>query len=129
MSSLPLNNISIKTNPKELIEAENKLIKGLTVGVNESGINQDLVIGKVIGVFDNEKAAKKAASYNSGSEIIFKKDNAWFVATLQEKEVLGSANDDLSKDDIKDIKLNKDILAKQGMTAVSVSFLEDDYDY
>lgn len=108
-----------------LATKENALVKDTTIGVNESGINQDLIIGKVLGAYDSEAAAKNSAESHKGSEIIYKKGNTWYVAELQEKTIFGG-RDNLSNDDKSDINLDKKTLIKQGMSDCSVSFLEDD---
>jgi hypothetical protein len=99
------------------------------IGINYSGINQDVIVGKEVGKFgktiEEKEKAVKLAETRDGSEIVFKdKDGNWAVSELAEEGVLWGT-DNLSKDDKDDISLDSGKMNKAGMKNAVISFVED----
>jgi hypothetical protein len=95
------------------------------IGINYSGINQDIVLGEKLGKYKTKEEALIKAESVKGSEIIYQNpDQSWTVQEVGEKN--GSETDPLHKTDARDISLDSAKLAKAGISNPSFS-LEFNY--
>lgn len=100
-----------------------KLEKGMSdfIGINKTGINQKIILGKEVGRYDTKEEAEKAATRHDGSEIIFEKDSKWQVNEIRENGIFFGENN-LTKKDKAEITINSSELKN-----FQLSFVEDDY--
>jgi hypothetical protein len=95
-----------------------------SIGVNKSGITQNLELGKDLGTFKTEKEAKEKAHRNKGSEVIYQdSNNDWHVNELTEQGVV-YGHDAISVKDKDKVELNVDNI-KPGIKHAIISFVED----
>jgi hypothetical protein len=102
------------------------------IGINSSGIPQDVVLGKELAKFGKDiKEKQKAddlAKMTPGSELVYQDEKGnWTVSELKENGVL-YGQDDLSSSDRKDIVLDSAKLKQGEISNPVISFVEDQAD-
>jgi hypothetical protein len=103
------------------------------IGLNTSGIDSNLNLGKEIGKFGKELSdkakAQQLAKVNEGSEIIYKaEDGTWHVNELEQEGIIYDSND-VSLDDKSEITLDQEQMKKSGVANAVISFVEEKSDY
>jgi hypothetical protein len=120
------------------------------IGVNTSGFNQNLILGKEIAKYGNTEADKQkalsAAKVHTGSEIVYQdKEQNWHVTELKEEGLfssgplpvgkalsavmldLGLTGDSSISDSDKDnMVIDENKLAKAGIYNSTVTYIEDE---
>lgn len=100
------------------------------IGVNTSGINQDLTLGKSIantgqGIQGKEKAVELAKA-TPGSELVYRdKQGDWQVAPVAEKGIMLKSNSPLHSADKHEIQFHKAELQAQGIEHPMISFVDE----
>lgn len=100
------------------------------IGMNYAFFKKEVHLGDKIGSFNTKAEAVESAKKHDGSEIISQnKDSKWEVSELKNQSLTLGRQSDIEIYDKNDIAFDTNNLKERNMENVSISFVEDDFNY